>query len=165
MPFPKAAESLAAIFGFQFNNGYAQFKSELPNDIFSLSNGGLKEHPILNSLNDKQAISSIETFTGQAFLTPPTAKPVLVFSQPAESMMPSESWQLDKETPKIPIDGWVQGATLEFGKGRIYVSGEAAMFTAQYEDESETWFGMGSAMAPQNEQFLLNILHWLTRKI
>ncbi len=165
MPFPKAAESLAAIFGFQFNNGYAQFNPELENDLFSLSNGGLKAHSILKGMNDKQAITSIETFTGQAFLIPPTAKPVLIFNQPAESLMPSESWQLDEDTLKIPIDGWAQGATLEFGKGRIYVSGEAAMFTAQYSNRSDKWFGMGSAMAPQNEQFLLNIIHWLTRKI
>jgi hypothetical protein len=42
---------------------------------------------------------------------------------------------------------------IQFGAGRIYVSGESGGLTAQ------TSFGM--QFTPQNEQFLRNIIHWL----
>ena len=51
-------------------------------------------------------------------------------------------------------------ASLEFGKGRVVVFGEAAMFSAQVvkEDNGEEWLmGMNAPDAQQNEQFLLNV--------
>ncbi|MFY8351102.1 hypothetical protein AAEU29_11255 [Pseudoalteromonas sp. SSM20] len=68
---------------------------------------------------------------------------------------------------EIDAEGWLQGATLEFHKGRIAVFGEAAMFTAQLSGEKDQQIKMGlnAEGAEQNEQFLLNVMHWLTRKI
>ena len=158
MPFPRAAEALAAIFGFQFNNGYARDKTN-PRSVFSVENGQLIDHAIRRGKQPSETIDSIRTFTGQAFLPPPAAKPLLQFKSPAVSLMPAKSWDLQEDTPAISIDQWSQGATLEFGKGRIAVFGEAAMFTAQYAQGN--WFGMKSKGAEQNEQFLLNVVHWL----
>jgi hypothetical protein len=53
----------------------------------------------------------------------------------------------------------VQGAYMNYGKGRIVVFGEAAMFTAQLQGKNK--IGMNEKSASQNAQFLLNTLHWL----
>ena len=164
MPFPKAAEDMAAIFGFQFNNGYVE---ELTNkaQLFAVNKGTLLAHPILKGIGIKEEITSVKAFTGQAFLSPPNAKPLLVFGDSAMSYMPEKSWEFPADIPEISVEGWNQGATLEFDKGRIVVFGEAAMFTAQVSSKEKMKMGVIAEGAEQNEQFLLNIMHWLSRKI
>ena len=164
MPFPKAAEDMAAIFGFQFNNGYVE---ELTNkaQLFAVNKGTLLAHPILKGTGIKEEITSVKSFTGQAFLSPANAKPLLVFGDSAMSYMPEKSWEFPADTPEISVEGWNQGATLEFDKGRIVIFGEAAMFTAQVSGKEKMKMGVIAEGAEQNEQFLLNIMHWLSRKI
>ncbi|KGJ86752.1 DUF4350 domain-containing protein [Colwellia psychrerythraea] len=164
MPFPKAAEDMAAIFGFQFNNGYVE---EVTNkaQLFEVNKGTLLEHPILKGAGITEEITSVKAFTGQAFLSPPDAKPLLVFADSAISYMPTKSWEFPADTPEIPVKGWNQGATLEFDKGRVVVFGEAAMFTAQVSGKEKIKMGVIAKGAEQNEQFLLNIMLWLSRKI
>lgn len=164
MPFPKAAEDMAAIFGFQFNNGYVE---ELTNkaQLFAVNKGTLLAHSILKGASIKEEITSVKAFTGQAFLSPPNAKPLLVFGDSAMSYMPTKSWGFPDDTPEISVEGWNQGATLEFDKGRIVIFGEAAMFTAQVSGKERMKMGVIAEGAEQNEQFLLNIMHWLSRKI
>ena len=53
----------------------------------------------------------------------------------------------------------------EYGKGRVAVFGEAAMFSAQLAGPERRPVGMNKPEAPQNPQFLLNLIHWLTRQI
>lgn len=48
---------------------------------------------------------------------------------------------------------------MKYGKGRIVIFGEAAMFTAQLQGKNK--MGMNTKSASQNAQFLLNTLHWL----
>jgi hypothetical protein len=164
MPFPKAAEDLAAIFGFQFNNGYVE---DLNNkeQIFEKNKGTLVAHPILKGSGVKEEVKSVKAFTGQAFLSPPNAKPLLVFGDSAISLMPKKSWKFPDDTPEISVKGWNQGATLEFDKGRVVVFGEAAMFTAQVSGKAKRKMGVIAEGAEQNEQFLLNIMLWLSREI
>ena len=131
--------------------------------MFTKDKGTLVEHPILNGSGDKKEVTSVKAFTGQAFLSPPNAKPLLVFGASAISRMPSQSWKFPTGTPEISVNGWHQGSTLEFGKGRIVIFGEAAMFTSQVNGGVKA--GVTSQGAEQNEQFLLNIMLWLSRKI
>ncbi len=170
MPFPKAAESLAAMFGFQFNNGYARFKVEQHSRIvFTRAEDTLKAHPILNGMSSDEKVDSVRTYTGQAFLPPPNARSLFTFSKGMVSLMPSKSWHLNADTPEISIAGWSQGATLKFAQGRVAVFGEAAMFTSQLigtgNKATDYWIGLKDDNAPQNEQFLLNLMHWLSAKI
>jgi hypothetical protein len=90
---------------------------------------------------------------------------VLVFGKGVVSLMPQTAWQFTKETPEVSVEGWSQGAVLRFGKGRVALFGEAAMFTAQLAGPQRTRVGMNSPDAPQNAQLLLNVLHWLTGKL
>lgn len=164
MPFPKASEDLAAIFGFQFNNGYVEDLSNRA-QIFSIDKGNLIPHEILKGTENNNVITTVKAFTGQAFLSPPKAKPLLKFGEQAVSIMPSRSWKFPDGTPEISVDGWYQGATLEFGKGRIVVFGEAAMFTAQLAGKEKFKMGVIAEGAEQNERFLLNIMLWLAKEI
>ena len=60
------------------------------------------------------------------------------------------------------IHGFSQGAYMHYGKGRLVVFGEAAMFTGQYGG-GLSWMkvGMNSPRAKNNYKLLLNIVHWL----
>lgn len=156
MPFPGAAEKLAASFGFKFYNGFAMKKGG--KDIFSPGKG-LMENTITQGRNEKEKITSLQTFTGQAFEIPEEAQPVVVLHSPYQIKMPQTAWEFKKDTPTISGDKLVQGAYMKYGKGRIVIFGEAAMFTAQLQGKNK--MGMNTKSASQNAQFLLNTIHWL----
>ena len=86
---------------------------------------------------------------------------MLVLNSNFISSMPDTAWVFREDTPRIPVGGWSQGAFMKFGKGRLAVFGEAAMFTAQVSGKSKRKMGMNHPAAKQNAQFLLNVIHWL----
>jgi hypothetical protein len=47
------------------------------------------------------------------------------------------------------------------GKGRVVISAEAAMFSAQLAGVGKSKMGMNEPTAKRNPQLLLNIIHWL----
>lgn len=162
MPFPGAARDLAETFGFQFNNGYAFGPEKGGGMRFDRAAGTLKEHAITLGKTPAENIDHVMTFTGQAFKGPPHADPLLVFGEGCYAQMPQQAWKFDETTPRVPVDGWLQGAALEYGKGRICVFGEAAGFTAQVSGGQARKMGMNAEGAEQNAQFVLNVLHWLS---
>ena len=50
---------------------------------------------------------------------------------------------------------------IEFGDGRVVIFGEAAMFTSQVNAENSR-IGMTYSQAEDNQQLVLNIVHWLS---
>ncbi len=157
MPFPGAAENLAASFGFKFYNGFAMKKGG-GKDIFT-SGEGLMENVLTKGRNESESVTSLQSFTGQAFEIPENAKPVIVLDAKYELKMPQTAWEFKKDTPVISAGNFVQGAYMNYGKGRVVIFGEAAMFTAQLQGKDKV--GMNQKSASQNAQFLLNIFHWL----
>ena len=162
LPFAGASADLGAIFGFHFNNGYVEDMSNR-DQIFSVTNGSLQQHPILAGRTPEFAVTQVRGFVGQGFLSPPAAKPLMVFSDKAESYMPHQSWKFPAGTPTLSMAGWHQAASLRFHRGRIVVVGEAGMFTAQIDTDDDFSMGLQEKGAEQNEQFLLNILYWLSQ--
>ncbi len=156
MPFPGAAEKLAASFGFTFYNGFALKKRG--EDIFTPDHG-LMVSSLTQGRNEKENVTSLQSFTGQAFKIPQGCQSVIVLSSAYEVKMPQEAWAFKKDTPVISAENLSQGAYMKYGKGRIIVFGEAAMFTAQRNGKSK--MGMNTKSASQNVQFLLNAIHWL----
>ena len=156
MPFPGAAEKLAASFDFKFYNGFAMQKGG--KDIF-LPGKGLISNVLTQGRNESETITSLQSFMGQAFEIPESAYPVIVLDSNYEIKMPQAAWQFNKEMLVVPGENLVQGAYMKYGKGRIVVFGEAAMFTAQLQGKSK--MGMNVKSAVQNAQFLLNTIHWL----
>ena len=165
MPFPGAAGELAAAFGFKLNNGFAYDTTGNGNDLFTRNDGTLKDNFITNGRNEQEKVDSIYTFTGEAFQIPDDATPVLVLNDHFISLMPDTAWNFKDDTPQISVAGWSQGAVKKFGKGKVTVWGEAAMFSAQIAGEQKVKVGMNAPKVKYNYQLLLNIIHWLDNLI
>ncbi len=167
MPFPGAVEKLAAAFGVRFNNGYVRDEKLGTGRItFRRSDGSLADHPITNGRTAKERVDAVATFTGSAFQSDKGAQPLFTLGPAAVSLMTSTVVidQFPPNTPRAPVGGWLQGAVLQYGKGRVAVFGEAAMFTAQVAGPNREPRGMNApgAKEAQNPQFLLNVMHWLS---
>ncbi len=162
MPFPGAAFDLAEVFGFILNNGFAYDKvNGVGPDLFTVSVGTLKVNFITKGRSEQEKVDSIYSFTGEAFQIPEDATPVLILNSNFISLMPDTAWNFKDDTPQISVAGWSQGAVKKFGKGKIAVWGEAAMFSAQIAGEQKIKVGMNAPKAKYNYQLLLNIIHWL----
>lgn len=163
MPFPGAADSLAAAFGVAFGNGFAMDAEQKSRFRFSRGNGLLADHPVTRGRGPEERVDSVDTFTGQAFrVTAPDAHPLLTLAPGTVLLLPDTAWQFSAETRRGPADGMLHGAVLQHGRGRVGVFGEAAMFSAQRAGPQRQPMGMNDPGAPQNARFLLNVMHWLT---
>lgn len=163
MPFAGAAYNLGIAFGFEFLNGFAiTGQGTWPPSVFSKENKTLQDSPLLTGVKDYEKIDKVATFSGSAFKSPETAIPVLSFLEEHYSLQPDTAWQFNANTPSQTLNGFHQGAILIYGKGKVAVFGEAAMFTAQIVNGNFK-VGFNSESAPQNAQFALNLIHWLDR--
>lgn len=169
MPLAGVASKLTSAFGVEFNNGYAVsgFDGEenleaafAEPTIFSIETRTLIQSPITDGRAANESVTSVRTFTGQAFRAPASAQPILVLPEDFISLMPVKSDDFGPDTKRIPVGGWLQGAVMPFGSGRTAFFGEAAMFSAQLSENRP--MGMNAPMAEQNFQFVLNALHWLS---
>ncbi|MGZ9226480.1 MAG: hypothetical protein ACXW4M_13085, partial [Anaerolineales bacterium] len=162
MPLAGVASALASAFGVEFNNGFAVagFDGEENRNaafekpaIFSIETKTLISSPITDGRTANESVTSIRTFTGQAFQAPASAQSILVLPEDFISLMPVKSDDFASDTERIPVGGWLQGAVMPFGSGRAAFFGEAAMFTAQLSGNNP--MGMNAPMAEQNFQFVL----------
>jgi hypothetical protein len=154
MPFPGAAQELAGAFGFELANGFAMRENHEGPDLFTRGDGSLADHPLT------AGIEQVASFTGEAFRAPPQAQPILVLDDAFLSLEPAVAWQFDAQTPRREVGGWLQAATLELGKGRVAMFGEAAMFTSQVVDQGPP-MGLDHPDAIGNTELLRNIARWL----
>ncbi len=161
MPFPGAAEKLAAAFGFEFTNGFAFDTLKQGRDIFRRSDESLRAHKITDGNEPSGRVDSVATFTGQAFRANRDHEPIIVFDSSYVLYMPEVAWEFDSNTVIQPAAGWMQAATTKYGEGRVFVSGEAAMFSSQVVSGGSS-FGLTSPEAAQNLRFLRNIMCWLS---
>ena len=172
MPLAGVAATLALRFGVTFTNGFAYESVNAATGqpgpeptLFRREDGTLPSGPVTEGRNAREAVSAIRTFTGQAFRAPDHAVPLLVLGPSFVSLMPERPWQFGPQTRRVPAGGWLQGAALSEGAGRAAFFGEAAMFSAQLAGPNKTPAGMNAPLAEQNFQFVLNVLHWLTREL
>jgi hypothetical protein len=103
----------------------------------------------------------VATFTGQAFKANRDHEPIIVFDSGYVAYFPETAWEFDEATETLPIAGWMQAATTKYGEGRVFASGEAAMFTSQVAPGGRR-AGLASPEAAQNQRFLRNIMRWLS---
>ena len=168
MPFPGAAADLGAAFGFTFHNAYAKHKETGSGwiDFGGDKPAALAKHPITKGRNADEEVVKVRCFAGQVFEIPEDAQPILIPDDMYEHWMTQRAGQhQDPKTPKLPVKpGSVQGAVLEYGKGRVAVFGEAMMFSVQ-GSLGRGFTGMYGKGGRHNAQFLLNVIHWLDRKL
>ena len=151
-PFEAPAADLGRAIGVRFLGGIAWRKGDKSGRIvFRRSDGALMDHPIT------QGIDQVATFTGTSFQLDSSGHPLLVFGPGVYSVK-------ERNDPNpISVKGKLQGVVLDFGRGRVAVFGEAAMFSAQLSGPEQNPMGMNAAIARQNPRFLLNVMHWLTK--
>jgi len=164
MPIPGAAEKLASSFGFNFMNGFAHNASKKRHIRFSRENNTLNDHVITNGNNSEEKINAVYTYTGHAFQIPAQATSLLEFEPNSFSLNPNTAFEFDATTPKVNIGGWSQAAARPYGDGKLFVQGEAGMFIASLSEKDQRKIGMNSPLAPDNAQFALNIIRWLSSK-
>ena len=170
MPLAGAAAPLAAAFDVTFTDGFAMegFAQEADRNaamarptIFRTSDGTLASHAIVRGRSAKESVSSVRSFTGQAFKAPAGAEPILILPPTFIALLPERAWQFGSDTRRIDVGGWLQGAVMRAGAGRAAIFGEAAMFSAQLAGPARQPMGMNAPGAEQNFQLVLNVMRWL----
>ena len=164
MPMAGAAAELAASFGYQFHDSFAEDTlSSSGTMTFSLADGSLSHFALGQSVEGRLAVDSVSTFTGQAFPLPEGAHSVLDCGPSWVVRMPEVAWQFPEGTPWLSASGWSQLAYQNYGKGKLIISGEAAMFSAQIAEVQDRRFkaGMNSERGRFNYRLLLNLMRWL----
>jgi hypothetical protein len=164
MPFGGAAKDLSSAFGFSFTNGFAADTSNPGDAFFYRKDGSLNSCSISNGRTPGETVNKVVTFTGQAFGIPAGATSILKFDKHYLLLETDTAWVFDSHTRYLPVNGWSQGAFMKFGKGRVVMFGEAAMFSAQLAGKDKRKVGMNSDYAEENYKLLLNIIHWLDKK-
>lgn len=187
-PHGVAAQALGRAFGVRMGTGYAfrltdggehAVTSQL---MFLAEAGGLGDHPILRGRVPDEVVDTVKSFTGQS-LSGPEGSTILM------ALLPT-----DREAVNVTVLGEIndrieagedadavlaarsvpalqaQGLAFEHGAGRVVVLGEAGMLTAQRldfpedDDREDIVFGLHTP-GHDDQQFALNILHWLSRLI
>lgn len=161
-PVPATCDKLARAFGVQFHVGYALDADGRGTFVFKRADNSLRDHTITRGRTASEKIGSVATFTGSAFQLKEGGEPLFILGSAVASYTAANGRQIKEDTPKTPVGGWLQGAVLRVGKGRVAVFGEAAMFSAQLAGPNKAPMGMNDPIAAQNPQFLLNVMHWLS---
>ena len=158
MPCAGAAATLASAFGFTFYNGYAMKRGI---ELFYRANGTMHATSITNGRSANERIDTIRIFTGQGFKVPQGGTAFTTLDSTYTILLPEVAGEFSETTERIPGEGLAHGAYLKFGKGRVVMIGEAAMFSAQLAGPQHNKMGMNHPTAKNNPQLLLNIIHWL----
>jgi hypothetical protein len=165
-PTGAAAENLARRFGVEMRDstvvdtaesnhlkGYVEVNLEFRRD-----NHLLIEHPITRGRVTTERVNRVVTFGGQSIKGPTKSAGFLELGGTAIDVLPSRE--------RVSAAGRFQAVAMTFGKGRVVVTGEAGMLSAQLVAEEEgrpptaPW-GMNFP-GVDNRQLALNIMHWLS---
>ena len=167
-PFGGGSSLLAEAFGFTFLNGHALDEQAAAAGTVGVSTRFIPKNGLQGALptpvgsTARPPLDVFQAFGGQAFIPAEGASNLLTIPQGWSAVF---SYRIQAEltsAPRIDASGMSQGATLEYGKGRIAVFGEAGAFTAQILDGSDR-FGFNSREGAGNPDFVLATLRWLAR--
>jgi len=171
-PFGATAASLAERFGVEMGKGYAWVvtgNSSEPSTTIEYS----RDKALLGTHAITRGVTRVVAFTGQSLSVPPGATALLKFgvayeSSAADGQADMAAFREGKPTKARSLTNRAQAVAFDYGKGRVVMTGEAAMFSAQvirFKDEQgrsqESKMGM-NVPGNDNQTFLVNILRWLT---
>ena len=151
-PFGAAVAPLARAIGVEMSNGAVGDErhrwdgaDEPGNIVYTASTGLATAHPIT------QSVRTVVTFVGQSLRGPANGVSILTLSDDARDV--SAQPRHGRAT------GRSQALAFSLGRGRVFVAGEAAMFTEQVKRDG-TPMGMN---APGNDdrQLTINVARWL----
>lgn len=183
-PYGTANQRLGMILGVSMGKGYAfrfedgQITSQM---TFSAEAGTLGDHPILRGRDDSEVVGRVRSFTGQS-VAGPSGATVLLALRPDDYeaanvqvlQQINDRVEADPSTreavlaelaqPALPA----QGVAFQHGQGRVVLLGEAGILTAQIvkfpadSGREDIVFGLQTP-GHDDQQFALNVLHWLSR--
>jgi hypothetical protein len=164
-PAASAAENLASRFGVGTGKNFAVDKSNYftrtgweGNLVFSRDKGLLAEHPIINGRNSVERINRVLTFGGQSLKGSGNAVALLRLSDTAKTLFTYPARQV-----QISAAGRALCVALKHGKGRVVITGEAGMLSAQILREGRASYPFGMNVPGfDNRQLALNLMHWLS---
>ena len=172
VPWGDASAILAQRFDIEMGRGIVMDLKHADGNptrlVFSVENGLLGEHAILRGRNPAEQVRKVLAFTGQSLTVPATATALIKISNDAtESFDPEDQRKIEAGVPAgTKVEGRAQGIAMQFGKGRVAVFGEAAMFSAQVATIDGHSFKVGMNVPGNDDrQFALNVMHWLARLI
>lgn len=161
-PYGASASTLARALGVDMTGGFTEASNidpAHPRDrsrlVYSTENRLLGNHPIINGRSKEEHVRRVETFTGQS-LGSASGVPLLLLGDSAVDHVPATPAFQERTAA-----GRSQAVAIALQKGRAVIMGEAGALTAQIDDKGNQ-FGM-QLPGNDNEQFALNILHWLVR--
>jgi len=167
-PAASAAEGLARRFGVEMSKGLTYdeshyFRREGAKTFleFTREGGLLGDHPVTRGRNAAEALGRVVSFAGQSLKGPPGSVALLRLSASAMDL------SFPDRKSRVSAAGRAQALALRFGKGRVVVTGEAGMLTAQSIKEQaagavrERRLGMNT-QGTDNRQLALNVMHWLS---
>lgn len=159
-PAGAAAANLASRFGVGMNNAYTVdpiyfLKVSLdPTWIEYLrQNKSLADHSITRGRDASERVNRVVAFAGQSLKGPKGSIALLKLSQKACDVF---DYDRPERARCVPAGGRAQAIAMSFGQGRVVVTGEAAMFTAQNKNFGMNYPGI------DNRQLALNTMHWLS---
>lgn len=175
-PFGSAAQGLSHAFAVDMSCGmtvdeqiYDRPSADNSQLVFSVANGLLGDHPILRGRNEDERTTIVVTFTGQSLSVPNGAVALLKLSDTAMDLTPELKIEKSGSNSRVVVtygnlhsaSGRAQAVAEADGKGRVVITGEAGMLTAQIDGKTRRPFGMNAA-GNDNRKFALNIMHWLS---
>jgi hypothetical protein len=177
-PFGSAVADLAARFGVSMNQGVVEDTAHYDRSfdpthiVYADATDGLASHPIIGGRDTSETVHRVLAFTGQAVWADAHAVTLLRLSQTAVMRPPAPVVDTAGGDVRVlvsygnpePARGRGQALALEWGRGRVVVTGEAAMLTAQLARFDGRPFGM-NVTGYDNRRLALNIMHWLTRAL
>jgi hypothetical protein len=136
--------------------------------VFEREDSLLLAHPITEGRDASERIERVMTFMGQSLSGPPGSVSFLRLSSDAVDRAPNVQVDRDGDDTRVTVTqgaatsaaGRAQGLAFEYGRGRVVILGEAAMLTAQRQNDRQ--FGM-QLPGIDNKQLALNVMHWLSR--
>ena len=166
-PVATGAENLAKLFGVEMSKRAVLDQSNhLPNYYptlieFTRTNHLLVDSPVIAGRDASERINNVLIFGGQSLSVPAGSVAFLKLADTAYENLPSGE--------KVSAAGRAQGIAIMFGKGRVIVTADAGMLSAQLVTEDVT--GKGDIQTHpwgmnfpgnDNRQLTLNIMHWLS---
>ncbi|HEV7968194.1 MAG TPA: hypothetical protein VGP19_11525 [Candidatus Acidoferrales bacterium] len=188
-PMGDAAAPLAQRFGVTLGNGFvsdsnpSNFTDNDPTElVFSAQNLLLGEHPITRGRDQSEQLHRLVAFKGESVTIPRGATAILSLSRTTGEVPTRGAAQLlfvddvakaqanrESAATKWPVGDRAMAIAFLLGRGRVVISGEAGMITAQVfkkRDKNGTEALVGKmgmdVQGNDDRQYVLNALHWLS---
>ncbi|MCA1838223.1 MAG: hypothetical protein LC674_05550, partial [Actinobacteria bacterium] len=162
-PFGPSGRQMAERFGIRVSLGYVadsitsdRWHGDVFSPIYSRTNRGLQDHPITVGRTAAERVEKVEVFGGQS-ITGPKGSSILFRVAPTA---------FDGDDRGRPGEGLgdAQALAMTPGKGRLVVTADCSMWTAQLVTLNGKEFQYGMARKDlDNRQFALNTFRWLSR--